>query len=164
MIKHKIKKMFSNATVRDEREHYFIFKKGVAIMEFNERYYIWENGLWKRRIDKIERFQQNTEKIENAINETLDRQQQPLFDYDWSSIQNYNPVTNVSQKANNIIKPLPDDFSLFESMFGRFDFIEILYESLIIAIIIVLFGVAIGLLYRWLKLKLIQKGVLKNEN
>ena len=63
-------------------------------MEFNERYYIWENGLWKRRIDKIERFQQNTEKIENAINETLNRQQQPLFDYDWSSIQNYNPVTN----------------------------------------------------------------------
>ena len=133
-------------------------------MEFNERYYIWENGLWKRRIDKIERFQQNTEKIENAINETLDRQQQPLFDYDWSSIQNYNPVTNVSQKANNIIKPLPDDFSLFESMFGGFDFINILYESLIIAIIIVLFGVAIGLLYRWLKLKLIQKGVIKNEN
>ena len=132
-------------------------------MEFNERYYIWENGLWKRRIDKIERFQQNTEKIENAINETLDRQQ-PLFDYDWSSIQNYNPVTNVSQKANNIIKPLPDDFSLFESMFGGFDFINILYESLIIAIIIVLFGVAIGLLYRWLKLKLIQKGVIKNEN
>ena len=42
-------------------------------MEFNERYYIWENGLWKRRIDKIERFQQNTEKIENAINETLNR-------------------------------------------------------------------------------------------
>ena len=35
---------------------------------------------------------------------------------------------------------------------------------LIIAIIIVLFGVAIGLLYRWLKLKLIQKGVFKNEN
>ena len=133
-------------------------------MEFNERYYIWENGLWKRRIDKIERFQQNTEKIENAINETLDRQQQPLFDYDWSSIQNYNPVTNVSQKVNNIIKPLPDDFSLFESMFGGFDFINILYESLIIAIIIVLFGVGIGLLYRWLKLKLIQKGVLKNEN
>ena len=95
-------------------------------MEFNERYYIWENGLWKRRIDKIERFQQNTEKIENAINETLNRQQQPLFDYDWSSIQNYNPVTNVSQKANNIIKPLPDDFSLFESMFGGFDFINIL--------------------------------------
>ena len=133
-------------------------------MEFNERYYIWENGLWKRRIDKIERFHQNTEKIENAINETLNRQQQPLFDYDWSSIQNYNPVTNVSQKANNIIKPLQDDFSLFESMFGGFDFINILYESLIIAIIIVLFGVAIGLLYRWLKLKLIQKGVLKNEN
>ena len=133
-------------------------------MEFNERYYIWENGLWKRRIDKIERFHQNTEKIENAINETLNRQQQPLFDYDWSSIQNYNPVTNVSQKANNIIKPLSDDFSLFESMFGGFDFINILYESLIIAIIIVLFGVAIGLLYRWLKLKLIQKGVLKNEN
>lgn len=133
-------------------------------MEFNEKYYIWENGLWKRRIDKIERFQQNTEKIENAINETLDRQQQPLFDYDWSSIQNYNPVTNVSQKANNIIKPLQDDFSLFESMFGGFDFINILYESLIIAIIIVLFGVAIGLLYRWLKLKLIQKGVFKNEN
>lgn len=133
-------------------------------MEFNERYYIWENGLWKRRIDKIERFQQNTEKIENAINETLNRQQQPLFDYDWSSIQNYNPVTNVSQKANNIIKPLPDDFSLFESMFGRIDFVNVLYESLIIAIIIVLFGVAIGLLYRWLKLKLIQKGVLKNEN
>lgn len=133
-------------------------------MEFNERYYIWENGLWKRRIDKIERFQKNTEKIENAINETLNRQQQQLFDYDWSSIQNYNPVTNVSQKANNIIKPLPDDFSLFESMFGGFDFINILYESLIIAIIIVLFGVAIGLLYRWLKLKLIQKGVLKNEN
>lgn len=133
-------------------------------MEFNERYYIWENGLWKRRIDKIERFHQNTEKIENAINETLNRQQKPLFDYDWSSIQNYNPVTNVSQKANNIIKPLPDDFSLFESMFGGFDFINILYESLIIAIIIVLFGVAIGLLYRWLKLKLIQKGVLKNEN
>ena len=133
-------------------------------MEFNEKYYIWENGLWKRRIDKIERFQQNTEKIENAINETLDRQQQPLFDYDWSSIQNYNPVTNISQKANNIIKPLSDDFSLFESMFGGFDFINILYESLIIAIIIVLFGIAIGLLYRWLKLKLIQKGVLKNEN
>ena len=133
-------------------------------MEFNERYYIWENGLWKRRIDKIERFQQNTEKIENAINETLNRQQQPLFDYDWSSIQNYNPVTNVSQKANNIIKPLSDDFSLFESMFGGFDFINILYESLIIAIIIVLFRVAIGLLYRWLKLKLIQKGVIKNEN
>ena len=133
-------------------------------MEFNERYYIWENGLWKRRIDKIERFQQNTEKIENAINETLNRQQQPLFDYDWSSIQNYNPVTNVSQKPNNIIKPLPDDFSLFESMFGGFDFINILYESLVIAIIIVLFGVSIGLLYRWLKLKLIQKGVLKNEN
>ena len=133
-------------------------------MEFNERYYIWENGLWKRRIDKIERFHQNTEKIENAINETLNRQQQPLFDYDWSSIQNYNPVTNVSQKANNIIKPLPYDFSLFESMFGGFDFINILYESLIIAIIIVLFGVAIGLLYRWLKLKLIQKGVFKNEN
>ena len=133
-------------------------------MEFNERYYIWENGLWKRRIDKIERFHQNTEKIENAINETLNRQQQPLFDYDWSSIQNYNPVTNVSQKANNIIKPLSDDFSLFESMFGGFDFINILYESLIIAIIIVLFGVAIGLLYRWLKLKLIQKGVFKNEN
>lgn len=133
-------------------------------MEFNERYYIWENGLWKRRIDKIERFHQNTEKIENTINETLNRQQKPLFDYDWSSIQNYNPVTNVSQKANNIIKPLPDDFSLFESMFGEFDFINILYESLIIAIIIVLFGVAIGLLYRWLKLKLIQKGVLKNEN
>ena len=133
-------------------------------MEFNERYYIWENGLWKRRIDKIERFHQNTEKIENAINETLNRQQQPLFDYDWSSIQNYNPVTNVSQKANNIIKPLQDDFSLFESMFGGFDFINILYESLIIAIIVVLFGVAIGLLYRWLKLKLIQKGVLKNEN
>ena len=133
-------------------------------MEFNERYYIWENGLWKRRIDKIERFQQNTEKIENAINETLNRQQQPLFDYDWSSIQNYNPVTNVSQKTNNIIKPLPDDFSLFESMFGGIDFINVLYESLIIAIIIVLFGVAIGLLYRWLKLKLIQKGVLKNEN
>ena len=133
-------------------------------MEFNERYYIWENGLWKRRIDKIERFHQNTEKIENAINETLNRQQQPLFDYDWSSIQNYNPVTNVSQKANNIIKPLQDDFSLFESMFGGFDFINILYESLIIAIIIVLFGVAIGLLYRWLKLKLIQKGVFKNEN
>ena len=139
-------------------------KRELVIMEFNERYYIWENGLWKRRIDKIERFQQNTEKIENAINETLNRQQQPLFDYDWSSIQNYNPVTNVSQKANNIIKPLPDDFSLFESMFGGFDFINILYESLIIAIIIVLFGVAIGLLYRWLKLKLIQKGVLKNEN
>ena len=133
-------------------------------MEFNERYYIWENGLWKRKIDKIERFHQNTEKIENAINETLNRQQQPLFDYDWSSIQNYNPVTNVSQKANSIIKPLPDDFSLFESMFGEFDFINILYESLVIAIIIVLFGVAIGLLYRWLKLKLIQKGVLKNEN
>ena len=133
-------------------------------MEFNERYYIWENGLWKRRIDKIERFRQNTEKIENAINETLNRQQQPLFDYDWSSIQNYNPVTNVSQKANNIIKPLPDDFSLFESMFGEIDFINILYESLIIAIIIVLFGVAIGLLYKWLRLKLIQKGVLKNEN
>ena len=133
-------------------------------MEFNERYYIWENGLWKRRIDKIERFHQNTEKIENAINETLNRQQQPLFDYDWSSIQNYNPVTNVSQKANNIIKPLQDDFSLFESMFGGFNFINILYESLIIAIIIVLFGVSIGLLYRWLKLKLIQKGVLKNEN
>lgn len=133
-------------------------------MEFNEKYYIWENGLWKRKIDKIERFQRNTEKIENAINETLNRQQKPLFDYDWSSIQNYNPVTNVSQKANNIIKPLPDDFSLFESMFGGFDFINILYESLIIAIIIVLFGVAIGLLYRWLKLKLIQKGVLKNEN
>ena len=133
-------------------------------MEFNERYYIWENGLWKRRIDKIERFHQNTEKIENAINETLNRQQQPLFDYDWSSIQNYNPVTNVSQKANNIIKPLQDDFSLFESMFGGFDFINILYESLIIAIIIVLFGVAIGLLYGWLKLKLIQKGVFKNEN
>ena len=133
-------------------------------MEFNEKYYIWENGLWKRKIDKIERFHQNTEKIENAINETLNRQQQPLFDYDWSSIQNYNPVTNVSQKANNIIKPLPDDFLLFESMFGGFDFINILYESLIIAIIIVLFGIAIGLLYRWLKLKLIQKGVLKNEN
>lgn len=133
-------------------------------MEFNERYYIWENGLWKRRIDKIERFQQNTEKIENAINETLNRQQQPLFDYDWTSIQNYNPVTNVSQKANNIIKPLPYDFSLFESMFGGIDFVNILYESLIIAIIIILFGVAIGLLYKWLKLKLIQKGVLKNEN
>ena len=133
-------------------------------MEFNEKYYIWENGLWKRKIDKIERFHQNTEKIENAINETLNRQQQPLFDYDWSSIQNYNPVTNVSQKANSIIKPLPDDFSLFESMFGGIDFVNVLYESLIIAIIIVLFGVAIGLLYRWLKLKLIQKGVLKNEN
>ena len=133
-------------------------------MEFNERYYIWENWLWKRRIDKIERFQQNTEKIENAINETLNRQQQPLFDYDWSSIQNYNPVTNVSQKANSIIKPLSDDFSLFESMFGGIDFVNVLYESLIITIIIVLFGVAIGLLYRWLKLKLIQKGVLKNEN
>ena len=133
-------------------------------MEFNEKYYIWENGLWKRKIDKIERFHQNTEKIENAINETLNRQQQPLFDYDWSSIQNYNPVTNVSQKANNIIKPLTDDFSLFESMFGGIDFVNVLYESLIIAIIIVLFGVAIGLLYRWLKLKLIQKGVLKNEN
>ena len=133
-------------------------------MEFNERYYIWENGLWKRRIDKIERFHQNTEKIENAINETLNRQQQPLFDYDWSSIQNYNPVTNVSQKANSIIKPLPDDFSLFESMFGGIDFVNVLYESLVIAIIIVLFGIAIGLLYRWLKLKLIQKGVLKNEN
>ena len=133
-------------------------------MEFNEKYYIWENGLWKRRIDKIERFQQNTEKIENAINETLNRQQQPLFDYDWSSIQNYNPVTNVSQKANSIIKPLSDDFSLFESMFGGIDFVNVLYESLIITIIIVLFGVAIGLLCRWLKLKLIQKGVLKNEN
>ena len=133
-------------------------------MEFNDRYYIWENGLWKRRIDKLSRFQQNTEKIENAINETLDRQKAPLFDYDWSAMENYHPVTNISQRANNIIQPLPDDFSLLDSMFGSFDFVNILYESLIIAIIIVLFGVAIGLLYRWFRLKLIQKGVLKNED
>ena len=133
-------------------------------MEFNDRYYIWENGLWKRRIDKLSRFQQNTEKIENAINETLDRQKALLFDYDWSAMENYRPITNVSQKENNIIRPLQDDFSLLDSMFGSFDFANILYESLIIAIVIVLFGVAIGLLYRWFKLKLIQKGVLKNED
>ena len=77
--------------------------------------YEFKDGMWKvdENIDRIKRFHSHLEKIENAINETLKKPTEKIFDYDWSIFKNYEPTINY-KSTTDLIKPLPQDFSLFE--------------------------------------------------
>lgn len=101
--------------------------------------YEFKDGMWKvdENIDRIKHFHSHLEKIENAINETLKRPTEKIFDYDWSIFKNYEPTISY-KSTTDLIKPLPQDFSLFEIIFGDVDFQSILstYSKMIIIIVL----------------------------
>ena len=119
-------------------------------------------------ITKVEEVVKAGTKIQRVIGSTADLRNHNLFDCgDFCRVNNYTPVNGLPPKVTKlptIIKPLPEDFSIMETMFGHIDYFGILSEALIIVIIIVLFAIVVGSFYRWLRLKLIQKGVMKREN
>lgn len=101
--------------------------------------YEFKDGMWKvdENIDRIKRFHSHLEKIENAINETLKKPTEKIFDYDWSIFKNYEPTINY-KSTTDLIKPLPQDFSLFEIILGDVDYQSILstYSKMIIIIVL----------------------------